>query len=374
MGKGYRKYKNFLEKFLDSNSGKRFFNITYSVGAAIVIIGAMAKILHWSFGNEMLMIGMITEALVFLLSAFEKPGKDYKWEEVYPALSEDENFVPKTERMAQTEQVQQQVNQPMQQATQTGVSNSLGNATSGQAVNNRASAVTGNASSTVSSSRGDNSNNNNGGSGSSGTVIIGGTGSTSGSDDIIDGSTTSGGSNLSGNITIVSGGGAGSGVNLSGTTTEEGLEHLAKMADNMDKFAKATEALTQISESLQKSFSTISENADGIGNNTQNYIAQLEALNRNIAGLNTIYEVQLKGVSGQIHTIEHINAGLDRIKKLYDGSLADSSIFKNETEKMAQQLSELNRVYARLLQAMTSNMNMGGGFTASNLGDNPIQP
>ena len=79
-------------------------------------------------------------------------------------------------------------------------------------------------------------------------------------------------------------------------------------------------------------------------------------LNRNISGLNTIYEIQLKSISSQIESIEHINGGLNRIREMYDGSVVDSSVFRNETEKMTRQLAELNQVYSRLLQAMTVNM------------------
>jgi gliding motility-associated protein GldL len=86
----------------------------------------------------------------------------------------------------------------------------------------------------------------------------------------------------------------------------------------------------------------------------------METLNRNIQGLNTIYEIQLKSVSSQIDAIERINSGLGRIKDLYEGSIVDSSVFRSETEKMSQQLRVLNDVYARLLNAMTVNMYGGG--------------
>lgn len=334
MGKKYTKYKNFLEKFLDSNHGKRTFNIIYSVGAAIVIIGAMAKILHWPFGNQMLMIGMITEAIVFLVSAFEKPSKEYKWEEVYPVLAEDEDFAPRTERVEPIQSSSVHQNPTIQ------TSPSVRNTSEPESSYNPSQASPG-----VSNNLHKNE-------------VYGGNRNSSVSQESnipTDGSF--GGSQLSGNITIVSGGGGSTSNTGLSSIPEDGVEYLAKMAGNMDQFSKATESLMKVSESLEKSFSAITQNADGIGSNTQNYVTQMEALNRNIAGLNTIYEIQLKGISGQIGTIEHINAGLDRIKKLYDGSLADSSIFKHETEKMAQQLAELNQVYSRLLQAMTSNMN-----------------
>ena len=81
----------------------------------------------------------------------------------------------------------------------------------------------------------------------------------------------------------------------------------------------------------------------------------MEQLNRNVSGLNTIYEIQLKSISSQIESIEHINSGLNRIREMYDGSVVDSSVFRNETEKMTRQLAELNQVYSRLLQAMATN-------------------
>ena len=85
MGK-IKKYKNIVERFLSNESGQRFFNAAYSLGAAVVILGALFKILHLSGGNEMLCIGMGTEVLMFLLTAFDRPEAQYKWEDVFPVL------------------------------------------------------------------------------------------------------------------------------------------------------------------------------------------------------------------------------------------------------------------------------------------------
>ena len=85
----YKRYKNKLEKFLQTERGKRFINFAYSIGAAIVILGAMFKLLHFPFGNELLFIGMVTEVIVFTLSAFDTPIRDYNWDKVFPALKSD---------------------------------------------------------------------------------------------------------------------------------------------------------------------------------------------------------------------------------------------------------------------------------------------
>lgn len=61
----------------------------YGIGAAVVIFGAMFKILHLAGANEMLMIGLTTEAVIFFLSAFEPKHAELDWSKVYPELADD---------------------------------------------------------------------------------------------------------------------------------------------------------------------------------------------------------------------------------------------------------------------------------------------
>ena len=74
-----------------SKATKKLFNMAYGLGASIVIIGALFKILHWEFGplngGILLAIGLITEALIFAISAFEPLDDDYDWSLVYPELA-----------------------------------------------------------------------------------------------------------------------------------------------------------------------------------------------------------------------------------------------------------------------------------------------
>jgi len=62
-------------------------NMVYGLGAAIVIVGALFKIQHWPFGSEILTIGMVVEAIVFTISAFERQSGDLDWSLVYPELA-----------------------------------------------------------------------------------------------------------------------------------------------------------------------------------------------------------------------------------------------------------------------------------------------
>ena len=74
-----------------SKSNKKFFNMAYGLGASIVILGALFKILHWELGplngGLLLAVGLITEAIIFAISAFEPVDDDLDWSLVYPELA-----------------------------------------------------------------------------------------------------------------------------------------------------------------------------------------------------------------------------------------------------------------------------------------------
>jgi gliding motility-associated protein GldL len=71
---GGKKWKSFMAKL-------------YGFGAAIVIIGAMFKIMHWPGAGPMLVVGLSTEAVIFFFSAFEPPHEEIDWSLVYPELA-----------------------------------------------------------------------------------------------------------------------------------------------------------------------------------------------------------------------------------------------------------------------------------------------
>lgn len=310
MGK-YRRYKNIIEMFLSSEKGKRVLNFCYSWGASVVIIGALFKLLHLPYANQILFVAMITEAAVFFISAFERPNDEYHWEDVFPVLK-SKNPLDRPDF-----------------------------------------------------SKGSKANGGNG-------IQVGGVVMNMGNDMSFNTSAVSGAAaaaslglnvteedtrNLSDSIKKLSG--AAEQISKMAELTEatqKYLEQLSSMSEQMEKFSQVTNSLTSASDTLLNAYQHISDNSDGISQNSKGYVQQMEALNQNISGLNAVYEAQLRSISMQIENIEQINAGLSRIKDMYNGSVVDSSVFRSETEKMTQQLAQLNQVYSRLLQAMTVNM------------------
>ena len=87
-----------------SRSSKKIMNMVYGLGASVVILGALFKIMHWPFGNEMLIIGLIVEALVFAVSAFEPVDDELDWSLVYPELAGGETSVRKNEVVVEDKQ------------------------------------------------------------------------------------------------------------------------------------------------------------------------------------------------------------------------------------------------------------------------------
>ncbi|GHT68864.1 hypothetical protein AGMMS50239_34740 [Bacteroidia bacterium] len=365
---GFKKrYQNIVEKFLSGDSGKRFFQVFYSVGAAVVIIGALAKINHWPYGTFLLTTGMITEFFVFLISAFDTPVKDYQWDRVFPVLD---------------------TNDADDRPAFGGGNGSGGSVVVGSGVGSASGVKGAGAGTTGVAASG----------GTGGAIVIGGasfggfggagfgrgaeTAETSKSKSAVEAveamspgqvrqsfgipnavEISEEDSNaLTASIKKMAAAADQLGKMAEMTDATQGyLDKLSEMSENMSKFSSVTNSLTDVSDVLLNSYKSITDNSDGINQSSRGYVHQMEALNRNIQGLNTIYEIQLKSISSQIDAIERINSGLMRIKDLYEGSIVDSSVFRNETEKMAQQLHALNGVYNRLLNAMTMNAYGAGG-------------
>jgi gliding motility-associated protein GldL len=90
----------------------------YGIGASVVILGAMFKILHLPGAGAMLGVGLTTEAIIFFLSAFEPPHHDPDWSKVYPELAEDyEGTAPASRRIGKGgDQMSQKLDKMLEQA------------------------------------------------------------------------------------------------------------------------------------------------------------------------------------------------------------------------------------------------------------------
>ena len=287
-----KQYKRGIGAWISSESGQRFFNFAYSIGAAVVIWGALFKILHLPGGNLLLCLGMGTEVLMFTLTAFDRPPKEYKWEHVFPVLDTNKE-------------------EDRPDFTQGGGVVINGGVVSGGTVAAGDAGVAGQGAAGVRQPL----------------VAPDLTGAEPGQ--------------IMGEITNVS---------------QLYVNQITEMTEELRHLQETTRALNTVSDVLLDSYRAITENSENITRSSNGYVEQMQDLNRNISGLNTIYEIQLKSVSSQLDAIDRVNRGIKDISDMYTRSSQTSAKYCEETEKMALYMQQLNSVYAKMIQAMSINM------------------
>ena len=110
---------SFFSNLVRSKGYKNFMAKLYGIGAALVILGALFKILHFPGANMMLMIGMGTESLIFFFSAFEPLHVEYDWSLIFPELAgmeSEESLRPKDHSLVGTGTATQQLDHMLTEA------------------------------------------------------------------------------------------------------------------------------------------------------------------------------------------------------------------------------------------------------------------
>ena len=311
MGK-IKKYKNIVERFLSNESGQRFFNAAYSLGAAVVILGALFKILHLSGGNEMLCIGMGTEVLMFLLTAFDRPEAQYKWEDVFPVLG--------------TNDPADRPDFSSGSGIVIGNIGSTGGGNNGSGETQLPKVTAQEARSAVGIPQG---------------IELSEADTTSLTESIAKMAAASDQLSRMAELT---------------DATQQYLSQMAGISEQMTKLKETTEALNNVQDTLLASYRAITDNSQDITSSSTGYVEQMSALNRNIGGLNTIYEIQLKSISSQLESIDRVNRGLKDIRDMYEKSAAESANYCDETARLAHNMKQLNSVYVKMVKAITVSM------------------
>ena len=277
-----------LQKWMDSVPGQTFLNYAYSWGASVVILGTLFKLTHLPGANIMLFAGMGTEVFVFFISAFDRPfDKTQDGRDLPTHIDEEE--IDREEAEAEA-------------AYNAGVQVAGGGSVVGGA------GVSG-----------------------GGTIIIGGgtantanAGATPASEGVAQ-------TIVGGTQTIV--GGTQTVVSPEAAQTAAAAAELAAYHEVAMQLADAQanylDELKRLTETLQK----VSDQSARLTRDSE----EMENLNRTLTGICKIYEMQLKGASQQIGTIDQIN---------------------EQSKRMAEQIEQLNGIYARMIEAMTVNMNL----------------
>lgn len=288
-----------LQKWMDSVPGQTFLNYAYSWGASIVILGTLFKLTHLPGANLMLFLGMGTEVFVFFLSAFDRPfdktadGRDIPTHITEEYLETGKVTYDTNDSVAGSQPVSGShpvsgdavvVGQPIVFAP---------GATASQGIPSAAISE-GTATSPVSAA----------------TSPV----SASSSDD------------KDADVAVQQPQSAAVQQPVAGSTAWVGGQQqiTPEMEEAQNNYVEELKKLVETLEKVNEQSSRLTRDSE-----------EMENLNRTLTGISKVYEMQLKGASQQIGTIDQIN---------------------EQSRKMAQQIEQLNKIYTRMIEAMTVNM------------------
>jgi gliding motility-associated protein GldL len=276
MRPGTKKWKLFMAKL-------------YGIGAAVVILGALFKIMHWPGAGPMLVVGLLTEAVIFFFSAFEPLHEDPKWELVYPelALAHDEDF---------------DLHAYLDEKGESGLSHHGGGGGSVTGITEKFDSLLEEAK--------------------------------------IDAELLN---RLGDGIRTLS-------ENAEGLKAVSGAaaatdSYVSSLESASTKVATLSETYDRASESLLGLTSGAEEGAS--------FGEQLQKVSTNLSALNNVYELQLKGSSQHLESTEKFHSQVTEMMENLSDSIEDTKLYKENMAMLSKNLTDLNQVYGNMLKAMT---------------------
>ena len=284
---------SFIDKLVRSKAYKTFMGYLYGWGAAVVIFGALFKINHWPGGTIMLILGMGTEVIIFFMSAFEPPHKEFDWTLVYPQLAgmlpidgENKEGNPEVEGEAAPEQMEasdpltQQLNKMLEDANI--------------------------------------------------------------SPDLIE-RLGVGMSNL-----------ADSAASMNNMATATAATD--KFVSNMDTAAEAAGQLYQSMKDAPEAVATLSniykETAQSLSAGDVSYVDEMKKMASSLSSINAMYEMQLQNSTAQLEATKEVQERMQSMMVNFADSAEGILQYKQQVDALTKKVSELNNVYGNMLAAM----------------------
>ena len=263
-----------------SKGWKKFMAKLYGFGAAVVIVGALFKIMHWPFAGPMLVVGLSTEALIFIFSAFEPIHEDPNWELVYPELAlghsddlDHDSLPAAAGRGGKGNGITDQLDKMLEEAKTDGaLLERLGDGM--RALGENAAQL--------------------------------------------------------------------KGVTSAAAATDS---YVSSLQAASDKVANLSAAYERASVSIS---GMIADTKEG-----ESFGEQMQKVSKNLAALNNVYELQLKGSSAHLEATEKFQAQVTEMMANLSASAEDTRLYKENMAMLSKNLTDLNNVYGNMLKAMT---------------------
>ena len=345
-----------LASFVSGKAYKNFMSKVYGWGAAIVILGALFKINHYSGANEMLIIGLCTESLIFFFSAFEPPHVEPDWSLVYPELAgmyhggagtpaaaphkvhAGKSTTQELDDMLSKAKIGPELIESLGEGMRKMSENvsKMSDVTNAAVANDEfvktvkdASKSAGELSSSYKKTA----------------DILNQDASTVGEFSSSVKSAAASAGTLAGVYTEVS-----NSIKKEMSATEHFSNTMSIATESAnrlaEKYTKAAEMLTKSAESLN--FTAL---------DSKSYNDQLQKISHNLSALNAMYEMQLQSSNDQLEASNKLRSSFSTFLGSINETSGNMDKYKEEIDLLTKRVTALNQVYGNMLAAMNVNMN-----------------
>ena len=318
-----------IGEILKSKRWKVLMGYVYGWGAALVLIGALFKLQHWNHSGIMLTIGLMTEAFIFFLSAFEPPLEQPDWTKVYPELNDD------YELLESVDEIKSGVKGNLDSfLNSTDISPELLSKLGKSLIDlsNTASGISEISSATLATD-----------------VYVRNLNSASESMYAFSETNVQANTALNKSVGELTETYSSTAQRIS--ETGEGM--LIKLSDSSVKFTRQLdESGAKLVDSYQKLAGSIEKGFKDLDLNSSSYGENIHKLNQNIESLNGTYEKHIKGTIEQIQASTKLFEDLNQMNQIIVSSAQEMKKYKDNAEKLNANLESLNSIYGNMLGAM----------------------
>ncbi|HSH19065.1 MAG TPA: gliding motility protein GldL [Draconibacterium sp.] len=318
-----------IGELIKTKRWKVFMGYVYGWGAAIVMIGALFKLEHLKFSGVLLATGLITEAFIFFLSAFEPPLEMPDWSKVYPELNEEyeldnfEELGKKNKSGFNDLFANNELTPDLLDKVGKGLTN----------LSNTAKGISDISSATLATD-----------------MYVKNLGSASESMNNL--------AEINNRANVSIDKSVGTLVESYSLTaqkiSESGIQAINNMSKSGEQFsAVISETSRKLAESYGSAGNSVVSEIENIKDSSKQYSANLQKLNGNLNALNTSFETQLKGTEEQFKASQTFSKDLVTMNSILASSVEELKKYKENAEQLNKHLESLNTIYGNMLGAMS---------------------
>lgn len=316
-----------LGELFKTKRWKTFMGYVYGWGAAVVMVGALFKLQHWEYSGILLTVGLLTEAFIFFLSAFEPHVEMPDWAKVYPELKEDyemsdiNELAPKKKGLGELFSSSEMTPELMERVGK-GL-NDLSNTAKGISDISTATLAT--------------------------DMYVKNMGSASESMSSLAEINNKANSSLNQSVDVLVESYSATAQKLS----EGGIGAIEKIHKSGETFSnQLAETGKRLAQTYDEVGSSVSTELNKIKDSSSQYSGNLEKLNGNLSALNTNFETQIKETNEQFKANSKFTQDIGEMNNILASSVNELKKYKDNAEQLNKHLESLNQIYGNMLGAM----------------------